>query len=164
MKMMEEKIRAAKDLALKALGNRDLTRKELIELLVQKRMGTAVADAAVGELEETGIVDDRRVASEHARRRMEADAVARPLLEAELLERGIEAGLAQAVIHEQLCGRDESAELLELAREKVRTSPARLAPEAVRRRVFAYLMRRGYDEELAREAVERAAEEYLGRA
>jgi regulatory protein len=164
MKIVEQKIQAAKDIALKALAGRDLTRKELIELLLQKRIAASVADAAASELEELGIVDDRRVATEHARRRIEEDAIAKALLEAELLERGIEAGLAQTVIHEQLSGRDQSAELLELAREKVRTSPARLPPDAIRRRVFAYLLRRGHDEELAREAVEQAAAEYLGRA
>ena len=89
--------------------------------------------------------------------------VARPLLEAELLERGIDRGLADAVLHEAFVDRDEDSEALELAREKVRTSPARLTPEAVRRRAFAYLARRGFDEETARQAVEIAAEEYLGR-
>jgi hypothetical protein len=60
-------------------------------------------------------------------------------------------------------GRDEGSEALEIARIRVRTSPAKLAPDAIRRRVFAFLQRRGYDEETARHAVEVAAEEYLGR-
>jgi regulatory protein len=163
MKTAEEKLQLAKDMALKALAGRDLTRKELVELLIKKRVTPALADAAIAELEEVGLVDDHRAAAEHVRRRLDHESVARALLEAELLERGIEQGLAEAILTEALSGRDEEGDALQLARDKVRTSPARLPPDAVRRRVFAYLARRGFDEETAREAVERAAEEYLGR-
>jgi regulatory protein len=163
MKPAEERVLIAKDTALKALAGRDLSRKELLELLIQKRFTPALAEAALAELEEVGLVDDHRAAAEHVRRRLDDQPVARPLLEAELLERGIDRGLADAVLHEAFLDRDEESEALELAREKVRTSPARLPAEAVRRRAFAYLARRGFSEEVAREAVERAAEEYLGR-
>ena len=48
-------------------------------------------------------------------------------------------------------------------RNRVRRSRPDLTPEVIRRRVFAFLSRRGYDEETARHAVETAADEYLGR-
>jgi regulatory protein len=162
MKTAEERITEAKEAALKALAERDLTRKELADLLMQRRHSASVIDAALLELETLGVVDDLRVAGEHVRQRLE-EGVAAELMEAEMLERGIEEGMARSVMHEAMIGRDEASEALELARHKVRTSPARLAPEAVKRRTFAFLARKGYDEEIAREAVERAAAEYLGR-
>jgi SOS response regulatory protein OraA/RecX len=162
MKTAEEKIAQAKETALRALAERDLTRKELTDLLMQKRHRAPIIDGALLQLETLGALDDLRVANEHVRVRLE-EGVAADLMEAELIERGIEQGMARSVLREQLGDRDESGEALELARHKVRTSPARLAPDAIKRRTFAFLARKGYDEEIAREAVERAAAEYLGR-
>jgi SOS response regulatory protein OraA/RecX len=163
MKPLEDKVLQAREAALKLLAGRDLTRGELIERLIARRTSAIVAEAAVLQLEELGLVDDRRTAAEHVRRRLEAGHVARTLLETELLERGLDHGLVAAVLHDALGGLDEENEALELARDKVRRSPARLTPIDIRRRTFAFLVRRGFDEEIARQAVETAAEEYLGR-
>lgn len=163
MKPLEDKVQLAKEAALKALAARDLTRKELVERLIAKRTSAIIAEAAVLQLEELGIVDDRRTAGEYARSRLARGPVARSLLEAELLERGLDPGLVQAVLHDALQGQDEENEALELARDKVRRSPARLSPDDIRRRTFAFLIRRGFDEDICRQAVETAAGEYLGR-
>lgn len=163
MKRSAEKVTAAKEAAMKALADRDLTRAELVALLVQRRYSSAVAEAAVLELETLGIIDDRRVATIYLQRRLDEEKPSRALLEAEMLERGLDPGLVQTVLHEALQQRDEGLEALELARDRVRRSRPDLTPEVIRRRVFAFLSRRGYDEETARHAVETAADEYLGR-
>jgi regulatory protein len=162
MKTAEERISQAKETAIRALAERDLTRKELTDLLMQKRHRAPIIDGALLELETLGVLDDLRVAQEHVRVRLE-EGVAAELMEAELIERGIDPGMARSVLREQLGDRDDASEALELARHKVRTSPARMAPDTIKRRTFAFLARKGYDEEIAREAVERAAAEYLGR-
>ena len=163
MSTFEQQVLAAKDTAIRALGARDFTRAELIELLVSRKHGTDAVDAAIAELEALGIVDDRRVAEVFVRARLAEGPVARVTVEASLIERGVEPGLIGSVLHEHMQGRDEEGEALELARLKVRTSPAKLSPDAIKRRVFAFLARRGFDEETARQAVETAAGEYLGR-
>jgi regulatory protein len=163
MKALEDKVLLAKEAALKALAARDFTRKELIEHLIARRTSAIVAEAAVLQLEGLGMVDDRRTAAEHIRTRLASGHVARTLLETELLERGLDPGLVSTVLHDALEGHDEEDEALELARDKVRRSPAKLTPDAIRRRTFAFLVRRGFDEETARQAVETAAGEYLGR-
>jgi regulatory protein len=163
MKSAEEKKAAAKDLAIRALAGRDLTRAELTELMVQRRHAPEVVEAALLELEELGLVDDRRVAMLYVQRRVEEEAPTRAVLEAELLERGVESGLVQTVLDEAVSGRDEGREALEIARDRVRRSRPDLKPEIIRRRVYAFLARRGYDDETCRHAVETAAEEYLGR-
>lgn len=162
MKRSDDPVAAARDAALKALAGRDLTRFELVEHLSKRHEPDAV-DAAVLELETVGVVDDRRVARQYVERRMREERPARAALEAELLERGVDPGMVQTVLHEAMSGFDEMQEALDLARDRVRRSKPDLAPEVIRRRVFAFLARRGYDEETARQAVERAAEEYLGR-
>lgn len=156
-------VRTARDAALKLLADRDLSRVELSALLAGKKHRPDTLTAAIDELVSLGLVDDRRVAASHIRARLEQGSTARALLEADLERRGIAQSLATEVLDDLLQSRDETRDALELARVKVRTAPARLAPEAVLRRAFAYLARRGYDEETARQAVETAGEEYLGR-
>ena len=162
MKRTEDPVAAAKEAGLRALGTRDLTRAELVELLIKRHEPEAV-DAAVLELETVGVVDDRRVAMQYVQSRIEAEKPARAALEAELLERGVDPGLVHSVLHEAMGSRDEEEEALELARDKVRRSRPDLSAEVIRRRVYQFLARKGYDEETAKRAVERAAEEYLGR-
>jgi SOS response regulatory protein OraA/RecX len=163
MKSAAEKIQAARDAAMKALAARDLTRAELYELLVQKRHATRVVDAALLELEALGVVDDRRVASVYVQRRLETDQPTRGVLETELMDRGLDEGLIKSILDDSVSGRDEERDALDIARERVRRSRPDLAPDVIRRRVYAFLLRRGYDEEVSRQAVETAADEYLGR-
>ena len=163
MSTREEKVQAAKDAAIKAVAARDLTRRELVEFLVAHRHAAAIVDWAITELEVLGVVDDQRVAEAYVRSRMDEGPMARLMVETALIERGIDQDLVTRVLDATMHGRDEGSEALEIARIRVRTSPAKLSPDAIRRRVFAFLQRRGYDEETARHAVEVAAEEYLGR-
>ena len=162
MSTSDDKVQGAKDAAIKALAARDLTRRELMEFLVSRRYASATVEAAITELEVLGLVDDQRVAEAFVRSRL-TGAVARDMIETELIERGVDEGIVTRVLDAMLQGRNEGNEALELARIRVRTSPAKLDPDAIRRRVFAFLQRRGYDEETARHAVEVAAQEYLGR-
>src|SRR5262245_37549434 len=106
MNRAEDPVAAAKDAALRALGSRDLTRAELIELLI-KRHEPQTVDAAVLELETVGVVDDRRVASQYVQSRLEQEKPARAALEAELLERGVDPGLVESVLHEAMMDVDE---------------------------------------------------------
>ncbi|MBL9030742.1 MAG: regulatory protein RecX [Phycisphaerae bacterium] len=164
MSTKPEKVAEAREAAMVAIAGRDHTRQELTRLLERKGFSPAVVTEAIAELEQLGLVDDQRVASAFVRTRLEASPTARTLLESMLEERGVDPVVVDAVLAESMQGRDEEGDALELARLKVRTSPARLPPEAIRRRVYAHLIRRGFDEETARAAVERAADEYLGRA
>ena len=163
MSTHEQKVQDAKDAAIKALAARDLTRRELVEYLVAHRHSAAAVEPGITELEVLGLVDDQRVTEAFVRSRMDEGPIARVMVEATLIERGVDQSIVTRVLDSMMQGRDEGSEALELARLRVRTSPARLAPDAIRRRVFAFLTRRGYDEETARHAVEVAAEEYLGR-
>jgi SOS response regulatory protein OraA/RecX len=153
----------ARDEALRLLAGRDLSRKELHEALLARRHTPAEVEAVLASLTELGLADDRRAARTHVSRRLAGGPVARALLESELESRGIDAGAAAEAIGEAFGTADDGGRALQVARETVRTAPARLAPASVLRRAFALLLRRGFDEETARQAVESAGEEYLGR-
>jgi len=159
----KDSIASAQDAALKLLAARDLTRQELAERLGKKGFEPSIIEQATLALETAGAIDDDRVAREFARRRAEDDGAARALIEAELLERGVDTAIVQRVLSESSEHRDEGAEALELARDRVRRSKPNLEPQMVIRRAFEHLVRKGYDEETSRYAAEQAAREYLGR-
>jgi SOS response regulatory protein OraA/RecX len=159
----KDAIEKAKVAGLTMLAARDLTRQELTERLGRKSFDAIAIEQATLELEAMGAIDDERVAREHARKRRETDHAATSLIETELLDRGIEGAIVSRVLMEASEIRDEGAEALELARDRVRRSKPDLKPEMVIRRAFEFLRRKGYDEETCRAAAERAAKEYLGR-
>jgi SOS response regulatory protein OraA/RecX len=159
----KDTIENAKVAGMTLLGGRDLTRQELTERLGRKGFEVEAIEQATLELEAMGAIDDERVAREHARRRREDDHAATSLIETELLDRGIEAIIVSRVLGESSEIRDEGAEALEIARDRVRRSKPDLKPEMVIRRAFEFLRRKGYDEDTCRTAAERAAKEYLGR-
>lgn len=152
-----------RDEALRLLAATELSRKELRETLLARRHAPTAVEAALASLEELGLANDRRAARVHVERRLAGGPVARALLESELEARGIDPAIAAEAIAEIMGSADDGGRALEVAREKVRTAPPRLAPASVLRRAFAFLLRRGFDEETARQAVETAGEEYLGR-
>ncbi len=163
MPTRKDSIASAQDAALKLLAARDLTRQEIAERLAKKGFDTGVIEQATLALETAGAIDDERVSREFVRRRTEDDGAARALIEAELLERGVDASIVQRVLAETSDLRDEGAEALELARDRVRRSKPDLQPQMVIRRAFEHLVRKGYDEDTSRHAAEQAAREYLGR-
>src|SRR2546422_585411 len=103
MQRADDPVAAAKDAALKALGGRDYTRAELTDRLIKRHEPHAV-DAALLELEAVGIVDDGRVALQYVQIRLEREKPARAALEAELLERGVDPGLVETVLHRAMMG------------------------------------------------------------
>ncbi len=148
--------------AVRLLAARPLTRRELIDRLVKRRFEEPIARAAADELERRGLLSDRRAAESAARTQVERGA-ARGLAEEKLLARGVDRATARRAVSDAAGNRDEAAAALALARKRVRLCPPGLKPESIRRRVFAYLARRGYDEQTATETVERAVAEILPR-
>jgi len=128
---------------------------ELRERLA-KRFPREAVDGAVDALVRSGAVDDARLADELAEQLGEVrphgreairDRLERAMLGAELLEDALDAHAPS---------QDESERAFEAARAQLRRLQAlSLTPEAMRRRMFGVLARRGFDIEIAAEAVER---------
>lgn len=121
-----------------------------------KRFPKEAVDGAVDALVRSGAVDDARLADDLAEhlgeirphgREAIRDRLERAKLGAELLEDALDA-------HAPSTGEGDRA--VEAARAQLRRLQAlSLTPEAIRRRMFGVLARRGFDAETAAEAVER---------
>jgi regulatory protein len=142
--------------ALNFLGYRARSEKEVRDRLRRFGHGEETVGGVVGRLKELGYLDDedfaRLVAREKARR------YGPRRVSAELRRSGVDAELAQGAVEEQFAGRSQA----EQARYAAARRYNRGGSTAEARRVYGFLMRRGYSAEVcaevAREYREASAE------
>lgn len=147
----------ALELALRHLSRRDRTEAELRSHLAAKDVGAPEADAAVVEISRMGYLDDGRYARTFAEERRNLDAWGAERIERRLIELGVDREHIAAALAEH-DGADELEAALELLRR--RFGRAVLGGERERERALGVLVRKGYELELAYDAVrafERAA-------
>ncbi len=122
---------------------RDLRRRLLLKGEVE-----ADIDAAIDRLTAAGLLDDAAYARAFVRAKVGSAGFSRRRLQLELAKRGVAEPVARAAIVEVLQDEqvDESANLERLARKRLR-SLLGLNDATRRRRLYAYLSRRGYDAE-----------------
>jgi regulatory protein len=141
-------------LALKALGSKERSERELADLLRERVDDEDDVAAVIGELIETGGLDDARFAREFAADKRELRGWGPERIREALTARGlpgseIEAALAAEDPDEEL---DRAVGLLE-ARGEIGVA---LAEEQARGKALSYLARQGYGYDTAYEAVRRA--------
>lgn len=149
------------DRALAMLAARARAGAELRRSLVAKKEEPALVDAAIERLRATGLLDDADFARQFARSKALGAGMSRRRLRQELGRRGVASELSGEAIDEVFAEEqiDEDALVEAAARKKLRTL-AKLDPETQRRRLYAYLARRGYDAD----DVSRVVRELVGRA
>jgi len=137
-------------LAHRAVGRRERTVAELRTCLERKRVEPRAIDDVVVELTEAGLLDDARYAQAFADDKRYLDRWGSERIARELKRRGIAPGLIESVLSD----RSRDAEL-----ESALVLLAQLAPtlsdDRERDRAWRLLIRRGYEIELAYEAVRR---------
>jgi regulatory protein len=146
----------ALELAVGHLGKRDRTAAEIRRHLAGREVSEPAAEAAVAELVRMGYLDDARYARVFAEDRRTLDAWGPERIERRLVELGVDREHIAAALGER-DGETELAAALELLRRRCRTVPVN---ERERERALGMLVRKGYDLELAYDAVrayERAA-------
>ncbi|HJR41798.1 MAG TPA: regulatory protein RecX [Gemmatimonadaceae bacterium] len=133
--------RALDMLALSARSTRELRRQ-----LIRKGEPEELVAIALERLARLGVLDDAAYARQLARSRIAGSGISRRRLQAELFRKGVDRVIAEeaiaTVIDEESV--DESANLERVAAKKARTL-AKLDPETRRRRLYAFLARRGYE-------------------
>jgi regulatory protein len=148
-----ERIERARALAWRALNRRDRTELELRGILAEKRVAPEEANVVVSELLVGGFVDDATFAQRFAEDRRRLDAWG-----SERIERRLRAlGVAPEHVAAALGDRDHGGELaaaLELLRRRV---PAVPRTPRERDRALGMLVRKGYELELAHDALRRYA-------
>ena len=149
----EVRLQHGRDVAWRALNRRDHTVAEIVRLLARKRIEPAVIEVVVSDLCEQGYLDDARFAQRFAEDRRRLDGWGAERIERRLVELGVEAGLIAAAVGDRT--HDEELEAaLTLLRRRFSQPPA--TPRECER-ALGVLVRKGYELELAHEAIRRHA-------
>jgi regulatory protein len=145
-----ERLERALELAYRHLARRDRTVLEVRRHLVSRGVDEDTVEAALAELAVQGYLDDARYAARFAEDRRSIDAWG-----GERIARGLlDAGVAREHVEAALRDREEEAEELEAAVAVLRRRlPEPPSTDRARERALGLLVRRGYELELAYEAV-----------
>ena len=145
------------DLAYKAVATRERTVSELKTFLERKRIDPSAIEAAVEELTASGFLDDERYARQFAEDKRTLELWGGGRIARDLQRRGIEPQLVEAACSTQSRS-DELETALVLLGERVTQLGG---DDRARDKAWRLLVRRGYEAELAYEAV-RLHERRLG--
>ena len=145
----QAQLQGALDLGFSFLGPRDRTVAEVRRHLERKRVEPAAIDGAIAELVRQGYLDDARFAQRFAEDRRRLDAWGADRIERRLLALGVPVALASAAVAER-GEEDELTAAVGLLRRRIGRGPR---TDRERERALGLLARRGYELELAYEAV-----------
>ena len=138
---------------LGALGRRDRTVAELRAWLAERGVPEEALEAAIAELIEIGELNDERYAEFFCADKRDLAGWGPERIAATLADRGVDPGLIERFAHE---GRDSQ---VDRATALVRERGDDLSDDRGRARAFAYLNRRGFDYEVAYDAIRAAQRE-----
>jgi regulatory protein len=148
----------AYDYALNLLSARPYASQALHRKLIQKQYSAADANDAIRRLVDNGLLDDAKYAEQYARSKMLATGASKRRLTQNLYRKGIKGdvatnAIANVIEQEEI---DTAAVIDRVARKKL-AQLGHLDPLVRRRRLFAFLARRGYDLDEIRSVVARLA-------
>jgi regulatory protein len=134
------------DRALAMLAARPRAARDLERTLVRKGEPAEHVATAVERLISLGILDDAQFARQFIRAKISGAGLSRRRLQSELWRRGvardvIDAALAEVLAEDEV---DEDAQIAQVAAKKLRTLRS-ADPATVRRRLYGFLARRGYE-------------------
>src|SRR4051794_23555039 len=145
----EALLQAVLEVAYRQLGRRDRTAAELRWYLRRRELDAAAIEAAIGVLTEQGYLDDARYARRFAEDRRSLDGWGAERIARRLEEAGVAPELIAAAVGGQSAG-DELEAALTLLRRRLTATPS---DDRARERALGLLVRRGYELELAYDAI-----------
>ena len=145
----QAQLQEALDLGFSYLGHRDRTVAEVRRHLERKRVEPAAIDGALAELARLGYLDDMRYAHRFADDRRRLDAWGAERIERRLVALGVPPEVVAAAIGAS-DDHDELSAAVELLRRRIGRPPE---TDRDRERALGLLARRGYELELAYDAV-----------
>lgn len=142
-------------MALSYLGARPRTNKEISRYLARKGVEEASCEKALQRLREERLVDDDSYATQFAAERMRNQLKGRRLLRQELEQRGI----AKETAKEAAESLDREAEAEIATRAALKKWPhVKGEPRDRKRKLMAFLLRRGFPSDAVKQALEAALE------
>jgi regulatory protein len=145
----ETDLQDALDLAYRHLAHRDRTVVEIVRHLRGRTVHDATIARAIEVLEREGYLDDARYARRFAEDRRRLDQWGAERIERRLLELGVEPDVVEAALADRGAGEELEAAVALLRRR----FPAPPADDRERNRALGLLVRRGYELELAHDAI-----------
>ena len=146
---------ATYDRALNLLAFRARSSRELSRRLKEKGASAECIEQVITKLRDAGLVDDADFARQVARSKVSGGASKRRVQQ-ELFKRGVERDVADEAVTEVLA--DENVDMVAVAERVARKRLPSLAsadPQSRRRRLYAFLARRGHDSETIRTVMDR---------
>ena len=147
---------SAYNYALNLLAARPYSTQTLRRKLIQKEYSAADADEAIRRLVDNGLLNDAKYAEQYARSKILTTGASKRRLQQELYRKGIKGELATTAIANVIEQEDiDPAAVVERVARKKLSQLGDLEPLVLRRRLFAFLARRGYDLEEIKAVVSR---------
>jgi regulatory protein len=132
--------------ALNLLAARPYASLALHRKLIQKEYSAADAEEAIRRLVDNGLLDDVKFAEQYARSKMLSTGVSKRRLQQDLYRKGIKSDVATEAIASVVADDEiDPAAMIERVAKKKLAQLGNLEPLVLRRRLFAFLARRGYD-------------------
>ena len=137
---------SAYNYALNLLSARPYATRALHRKLIQKEYSAADAEDAIRRLVAAGLLDDAKYAEQYARSKMLATGASRRRLTQDLYRKGIKSDIAATAIDNVVADEEiDTAGMIERVARKKLAQLGDREPLVLRRRLFAFLARRGYD-------------------
>jgi regulatory protein len=137
--------------AVHMLARRELSVKQVRARLLRRTARADAVESAIERLRATGALDDERVAKAYARTAAHVKGRGRDRILRELAQMGVAPAIARRAVDE-VCGPAEERDRLHRALVR-RARGIDLREPAAARRVFAALVRLGFDPELVQTAM-----------
>ena len=132
--------------ALNLLSARPYSTSALYRKLIQKKYEAADANDAIRRLVDNGLLNDAKYAEQFARSKILSTGSSKRRLQQDLYRKGIKGDLATTAIANVLEQEEiDPAVVIERVAKKKLAQLGDLEPLVLRRRLFAFLARRGYD-------------------
>lgn len=147
-------VRDAREEALRLLEARPRTRADLRRRLLRRGHSSDEIDMVLERLAGAGLVDDSAYGRQFARSRLEAARTAPARIERDLVQRGLDRRTAATAVQDVLA--DEPVDMAAIVDTVVQRRAVLLAgldERTRRRRLYAYLARRGFDADDIRRAL-----------
>ncbi len=151
--LYEEEISKAKSYAYRILARRMYTNKEIRDKLVERGYVDKIIEDVIATLERYGYLNDRTYAQEWIESRMRSKPKGKIALRQELERKGIDRSIIEDALSQAFDQSKESEMALDLARRKARSFDAD-DPVAAKRKLQAFLLRRGFDFETVKDVIE----------
>jgi len=145
--------------AVRFTGVRQRSAYDLTRKLKMAGHDEADAKAAVEKLQSLGLINDETLAACLAEELARTGKLGTRGIELKLRTRGIGSDLARAASHQAIGQTGDPEAIFALAGKRA-AQLARLEPEVARRRLYSYLLRRGFEHDQVRKATDAALNEH----